>query len=406
MKKWSNSNKDFDIYSLLTEGAEQGKPNKGDIAEGILGAAIYARFIKRDDKDVTSDDIDDVFTELENRGSKEERKRNGKSLLPLRTISSSVKNTTGTGEDNITFKLSLAPVNTKPLLDGTSNEMFPRLYESALKFVNTYLKDYSTLIANDGVSSDIDVIADGVGDQKGTKADLTIVKDGREIDFSISLKAGTVKQFGQVFGASFDKQTILWDAGFDIDISELEEDYNEILSEIDPTDVVKFNDATTDAVASVYEDVASNMKTWLKGDKSKKEFDTLMKIAKAIDFHATRNDPDMVLVQLDKSDFKALRFGGLEKISEALKSIDLDVNYQLGRSKGGSKPKPIVVFYDKNKQELATGSPDAKWGEASVSPEAVLMQIRFKTETKGSKRNYFEKGHVMTDLFNNLKDKS
>ena len=38
--------------------------------------------------------------------------------------------------------------------------------------------------------------------------------DGKPIDIKVSLKAGDVKQFGQVSGIDFEKQIKLWDTTF------------------------------------------------------------------------------------------------------------------------------------------------------------------------------------------------
>jgi hypothetical protein len=56
----------------------------------------------------------------------------------------------------------------------------------------------------------IEVVSDGISDQKGTKVDLYVKINGKPSGINLSLKSGATKQLGQIAGASLDKQREFW----------------------------------------------------------------------------------------------------------------------------------------------------------------------------------------------------
>ena len=76
------------------------------------------------------------------------------------------------------------------------------------------MKKWSKLLYENNRYDKIEVISDGLGGQTTTKVDVYVKVDDQPIDIKVSLKAGDVKQFGQVSGAEFAKQEKLWEETF------------------------------------------------------------------------------------------------------------------------------------------------------------------------------------------------
>ena len=72
---------------------------------------------------------------------------------------------------------------------------------------------------------EIFVNSDGTGDQKGTKADIKLLINGRKAPQQISLKVAGGEQFGQVAGITFDKQIEIW-GRLGVNVKSAEKAYN------------------------------------------------------------------------------------------------------------------------------------------------------------------------------------
>lgn len=324
------------------------KGNKGDIAEGILAAAITARFINKNEN-ITSDQIKNIILSISPQAGVS--KKNYVSLNKNPKI-----------KDTVEFYLSLAESNMKFLLDKNSWKLYDDLFDAAANYANgATVTSWSKLLYENNQENMIEVISDGVGDQKGTKVDVKVKVDGKLTNINISLKADNVKQFGQVGGSGFDKQVTLWKKLAKIDVSSLEDGYTKLLKK---KEVEK-------AVYLVYEHVADKMNAALKNSRTKTTF--LKNLGSGIEDFATSGEENVTLVQLA---------GGQAKIYDFKKVIDSLQNLQLKAKIVDSSGKPKLVLDDK------TG--------------AVLLEVRVKAEGKpdGSTyiRNYIEKGKLLSSL--------
>ena len=104
--------------------------------------------------------------------------------------------------------------------------------ESAVKYANSVnVTKWSKLVYENNRYDKIEVLSDGLGGQRSTKVDVSVkITDDKgklmPVDILVSLKAGDVKQFGQVSGAEFAKQQQdLWGRlfGYNASIKGLEE---------------------------------------------------------------------------------------------------------------------------------------------------------------------------------------
>lgn len=323
--------------------------NKGDIAEGIIGAAITARFINKN-RDITKEDVKKVIKSL------------GSTVSKIKQVVSSSPNKNPKIIDDIKFYLSLADSNMKTLLDSNKWSGFESLFDSSVKYANSKtVIVWSKLLYENDQKNFIEIISDGLGNQSGTKVDVVVKVDGKTTNINLSLKVGDVKQFGQVGGSGFDKQVLLWKQTFNIDVSSLENKYNNLLEQ----------KQTEKAVQLTYTYASNEINKLLSSSKTKKKF--LQNLANGINFHATREEENVTLVQLTASQAKIYQF---DNILEVLSNLNLKSTIK----DSAGKPKMIITD-DSNKS---------------------LIEIRVKAETKpdGSIyiRNYIEKGELLGNL--------
>lgn len=363
------------------------KYNRGDVAEGILGATLAAKFINRPktlkDPNVTvtkamvNSVLDDFFKKA-------------------RLISYEVKDLAAkkgsTVLDTVNFSINLPAAATQFLANRDGRSEVDDLYDSAIMYVEKTWKDDVLEFAMNSQMDEINIISDGVGGQKGTKADIKVTINGKPYKRQISLKVAGGEQFAQVSGDDFSKQQSLWEDILDLDIKKLEKKYNEALEEYDKKklfssrDDVKlkaFKDMIKDAAGFVYEEAASQIQKKI----SAKDANFFTNFSKLVFEGATRGDNSIELVKLEGRAFKQLQFNKdfIKKYSEQLKKSNLKAVFS-------STGDPIVRIY----AETAT-------------KDNLILQIRTKVEaaSKTSKagkfyspymRNYVEAGPLMFKL--------
>jgi hypothetical protein len=343
LKLTASGNATFSIGSL-DKPKEAG--NRGDIAEGILGAAIAARFINKN-KNIDVAKVKAVLRDL------------GPTATKIKQKDFDSENKNPKIVDNVNLYISLAESNMKVLLDSSKWASLDDLFQSAVKYANgDTVIAWSKLLYNNDQKNNIEVISDGLGNQSGTKVDVKVIVDGVTTDIKVSLKAGDVKQFGQVAGSEFEKQLFLWKTLLEIDVSTKEILYTKHLQ----------NKEVNEALYITYSFVAEQINIKLGGSSSKPKL--LRDLGNGIRHFATLNEQDVSLVQLSKNEAIIYTF---DKIHEKLKNLDLKAIIK------DSAGKPKLVIQNK---ELNS-----------------LIEVRVKAEGRpdGSTyiRNYIEKGEVL-----------
>lgn len=324
--------------------------NRGDIAEGILGAAITARFINKN-QSIDKSNVKAVLNGIRTAGTGKVRNKDFES-----------PNADPSVVDNVNFYLGLATVNMNALLDKDQWMGLDDLFNSAVKYANgATVKAWSKLLYENNQLNKVEVISDGISNQQGTKVDIKVVVDGKPTDINISLKAGDVKQFGQIGGIEFEKQITLHKMLFGIDVSHLKDTYQKCLSAKDPKG----------ALYAVYNYVAQEINNRMTQPTKKRAL--LKEMGTGIKQFATLNEANVTLVQLSSSEAKVFNFDGVVDAVAGLK-IKCTIKDSAG------KPK-LLLHNDANKN---------------------LLEIRVKQENKpdGSFyiRNYVEKGALLGDL--------
>jgi len=346
------------------------KFNKGDVSEGILGAAMTARFLSKTKK-ITPDDVVGVVKRL-NRPTQV-----GKTLVSTTKFKSPNKNPKIV--DDLTCVIGLATINMNAFLNKSlyaTDKEIKQIVNAACAYSNgVHVMEWADMFYNNNQYNDIFVSSEGLLNQSGTKVDLKIVADGKQCGVGISLKQGDVKQFGQVGGASFNSM-------------------NEFFSPLG----VKFSSAhqkkLEDAISKkdvpgglrfMYREAQKQIAAIIKStpDKFKNNLSNFM------NFHASRNEPDVALVQLNKSEAAYYDFTNIKKRLVGVK---------------------LGIKYDEGSTQVIAGEkiPKLKIISESERGDNGLLELRVKLEgnridSKGKQvgltiRNYVEKGHLTTKL--------
>ena len=339
------------------------KYNLGDMAEGVVGAAITARFIYKN-RNINSRLVFGVLRALAKSGTTNYPGKKGKQVE--RTFKSANENPKIM--DDVRCFISLAEVNMMALLAKNNETMLKEYVDSAVKYANSNnVKKWAKLVYENNRYDKIEVLSDGLGGQKTTKVDVSvkITNDKGElmpVDILVSLKAGDVKQFGQVSGAEFEKQEELWEQlfGYKTNISSLKNKYDKLM----------FTDKKPDeAVFLVYSTVTKLLARDLRSNPDK----VLQSLSKAINYFATLNEENVTLVQVGGGKAKVYKF---DDIYNAISGREYTAEIKTGAS-----GLPTIII---------------KSGRDS------LIQFRVKQEFKsdGSPyiRNYIEKLSLLGDL--------
>jgi len=325
--------------------------NYGDMGEAILGAAIAARFMYKN-RNITTAQVFGVLYALPP-GAAIPGKRGMQTTKDFKSANENPK-----VMDDVNFYLSLSEVNMTTVQNRTNKKLFEPYAASAVRYANsTNVRKWSKLLYENNRYDKIEVVSDGLGGQRSTKVDVYVKVDGKPVDIKVSLKVGDVKQFGQVSGIEFEKQSKLWETsfGYKTNIAGLEESYNQFITDNKPPQ----------AVSLVYNKVAElfnrDMSTTAKTN-------VMRNFSESIKYFATLNEDNVTLLQLGNDAAKLYSF---DQILDSLTGMNLQAQVTYGRT-----GLPTLVIIDGNTKQ-------------------PLIQYRVKQEFKpdGSPyiRNYIEK---------------
>jgi len=339
------------------------KYNLGDMAEGVVGAAIAARFIYKN-RNITHRNVYGVLRALAKKGPTNYPGKKGKQVEI--TMKSANKNPKIM--DDVRLFVSLAEVNMMALLARGNEALLKEYVDSAVKYANSAnVKKWAQLVYENNRYDKIEVLSDGLGGQRSTKVDVTVKITNNEgkllpVDILVSLKAGDVKQFGQVSGAEFEKQEELWEQlfGYKNKIRPLKTKYDQLMF---------VDKKPEDAVFLVYSTVTKLLVRDLRSNPDK----VLQSLAKAINYFATLNEENVTLVQVGGGKAKVYKF---DDIYNAISGREYKAEIKTGAS-----GLPTILINSGNDS---------------------LIQFRVKQEFKrdGSPyvRNYIEKQKLLGDL--------
>ena len=325
--------------------------NRGDIAEGIMGAALTAKFIKRESGQTVSDspqvnatDVDAVLAKFFRSGGTYKKTVRDVpkpyEFIPSNFPGDKIETTVNIlrelqFSDKVVFKLTL-PQPAMDFLSKQSNRTQVRdIFERAIRYANndpTFIREANRLATN-AKNDKILVDADGVSNQLETKVDIGLYANGRKIGKQISLKTDKGRQFAQVKGfgvAEFDK-LFADNMGIIVDGS-VKKAVNDYIKEFNVTDAFSFRAQTSkDVTGSVWASKLKKAATiYYKGAEKiiKTQIDAIdfrRKLANTIRVGATRGDEDIQLVKFAGAQgaYSERTFG--PEFEDAIENADLSV---------------------------------------------------------------------------------
>ena len=393
--------KSKEIKSLRSPDAPKKYWNTGAVSETFLGLAIFARFIS--ESNITESSIKNAYqlTADEENGFSASGNRNDQD------VSLSALNTT----DSNTFIREYFE-NKEKLVSELPKEIkkIDLLVNSCISYVNTSttIKD-ALQRADNGDGDEILIVTDGVSDQKGTKADLKLTIGGSER--LLSLKANTVKQFGQLTGTTPEVITNFF--------SQFIPDVNIITNPNWPDssktaknklkkenkDIYELFDEIFDYVGEAYEQANIQLNQKLKdSDDAESVIDQLYNgILKNVQGDS-ENQILVILNSSQKNQWKELRFGS--ELREALSSFKLESSFEPNQ-----KNHVLRIVGSPIDSIAATAmnteiDPDIEKDDVSnlltknktASPE-LLIQLRSYVQSAGPVlRNIVEMGPLLKSL--------
>jgi hypothetical protein len=358
------------------------KYNLGDVSEGIMASAIGARFINKNRR-ISINDLENVIKEMK-------KNRNGNSSIKIfKSENARHPKMSKILYDDVKVSINLASANMDMLFTDDANEksILRSLMSPCISYANsTEINTAALMMYRNGKKDYIDIIADGVSDQKGTKIDIKLIINGM-VDIpiegnlrqsklnltQISLKK-EVNQFAQVGGWSLETIDKFWGKILNSNPSNnsvFVSLYENMASQSGTTEEVA---ATT--MRSVYDWANSQLQSKIKNKSWVSHF------VNTLDNFATYGEQNVALVEISKSGYHRYNF---KKLSTYLTGnnppLTLQTSYQTGAT-----GLPTVIIYGVSKTE-----------------NYPLVQFRFKMERGiGGKpkaiRNYVEKKEGLVSL--------
>jgi hypothetical protein len=336
-------------------------PNKGDTAEALLGAAMFAKMQKRNGSEIGNVTVDDMWNIFDN-------------LKPVSDNDYMVTSKDlGGATDKIWFRLKIKGFVRTALNNPDLRKKLTAWAMSPVNYVNSKEgTDYAEEFYKNGEPDEIGIISDGLSEQTARKSDVfTVVRDPESGDIQkellpISLKAGA-EQFAQHSGSSWGAMNDMFNK-LGIDISGLQKEYER----------QQLVGHKTQAAFKVYSAVANIINNSITDDKSEARF--IQSVSKAIRSWATSDNDSVRVVSFgSKGAFEVLRFDRLEK---AMKGVQLRAQVVAGEN-------PKLLVWDTNSNN-------------------VLIQIRTYLQYKDNtsyQRNIVEKGPLLSLVANAIENK-
>ena len=331
------------------------KANMGDVAEGVFAAALAARFFDRTSSQINADSVYNILSQLSVQTIP------GKKSV-LANYQSTPPNMDGS-KDILKLSTVLGSANMNFLTNSVNRESLREFVNASLNYANrASVKSWVKIIYENNKQDTIEILGDGVSNQKSTKVDVRVKitdSDGNllPVNIDVSVKAGDVKQFGQVVG---------------LDIAKIQQFFSDIFGvNIDSISQKQFNKKVNNkkpgsALSIIYQNISSKLNNPLSQQ-------TIQTMGQGILKYATLNEEGVELVQLTKGEADIFRFNN---ITEELKKF----NYYATLVTSKSLPE-IKITSNSN----------------------TLISIRAKKETdsgtgKVTYRNYIEKGPFLGTL--------
>jgi hypothetical protein len=332
-------------------------PNKGDAAEGLLGASLFAKLLNRQNGSIgpiTTADVWNVFDNLD----------------PVSGTDYMVRSKDiGGATDTVWFRLKVKNTVKMALENPKMRKSITNWMLSPVNYVNSPEGTaYAEEFYKNGTPDEIGVISDGLSEQSDKKTDVvTAVRDPvtntikREI-MPISLKAGH-DQFAQHSGSKWKAMESMF--------SVLGIQLPDMTGWADEYEGYQKQNQQIEAAGKVYEKATKLLNAQFTTPESEAAF--IQTLAKALRYWATSDDDQVYVVSFgSRGKYDVLQFSQ-DSLVPAMKDLQLRARYIPGDN-------PKIEIYDQ------------KSGN-------VLFNIRtyLQTKEKGKyQRNVIEKGPLLS----------
>ena len=347
--------------------------NKGNVAELIFAAAIFARFTTRT-KRVMEDDIKKIIFDRRVKANP----GNMIEMAPNKGIKI---------KDKVELKWGMSGNNHRAVLNpdlwpvwSLADNSGDNIVAASCNYANSAnVTSWSNLVYENGSYNEITILAEGEDDQKETKVDVRVTitdQDGNPepVNINVSLKKGNVGQFGQFGGVTYEVQKEVWGSSFGIEPPLEKAKYESyFITKDHKTD-------TAIAFQEMYKAVIPVVKKMFDDPKNNKKM--VQTFANFLRQQVTLGEKNVTLVSL-KKDF-AVEYT-LDNVEAMLENLDFDFVYgEQDATRKGDENLPKIDINCKLKGELEV---------------KTLLTIRAKRGEGTYYRNIFEKKALFTDLF-------
>ena len=280
------------LGDLLKDQIKSGpKFNKGNVSEGILAAAIAARFTKKLG-DVKPEHVHQILAKTKIDGKYITGHYKGANWPQYK------------GEDDhVELSINLPVLDKQCLMNPKiiKGLVFKDLVKSSCFYANARdVTAHAKEVYENNKTDHILVDSDGVGNMTESKIDLAVKFNGEKTKLNISLKAGTVKQFGQVGGAT---------------VEAINKTFAPMNIQLDKGDETKFNKALSEnnvglAMKEAYEAIQNKIDMQLHSGDGSKFFGN---VGSFVRYHATYDEEGVELLALDRGEATLLEFGSTQQ---------------------------------------------------------------------------------------------
>jgi len=380
------------ITKANVKGNNRKKYNLGNVAEGVIAFAMTARFLSKN-RVVTHADVWAVLNAVK----KKQRGTSSKELFkspnaPHPKMKKPI-------DDDVEVTVNLALPNMEMLYSDAEEdrEILQNLMDPCISYANSYeIATAAKIMYENGVKDYIEIIADGIGDETGTKVDVKLLINGmKNITIPGNMeKGGTtlrltqislkkdVNQFAQVGGWTLDKMQNFWGRILGEDITT-----NSAVQQIYEKDTA-IKGGTADNVAAVMRDMYKWGNSRLQSKLNDKRW--LENFVDTLDHMATYREENVQLIEIKMKagEYERYNFQKLKVALVGRPDLDVPPNLVLRStySEGGSGlPTVKISGTNKNNNKLHE-----------------LIQFRHKMEAgTGAKpkaiRNYVEKQNGLAE---------
>jgi hypothetical protein len=412
--------------------------NFGNVAEGILAAAMAQRFVEGD-QDVAADEVYDTINDLEKRGSKSGNTKRTRYEMEweierspgvigcppepgrAKAVPDVLRLIIGLDQKDLDAlflgaKKKLSDVPSKP---GKMSDQaqFDGLVNASVAHSNAEMPSFAKTWECNEVRDEIWVIADGIGDQSGTKTDVVVKYKAEDGDMKfvpdssfgkISLKAGSAQmgQAGSLFSATGDTDgdgiKELMSRIFSVNLKNPSSvGYDKTYKKFAEAEVM--DQAARDQLGKMLEKVYSQAYTQIAriftDGTPEQDTEWLLNLGRGIQYAAALEEDGVYVVDLDRAKglFSQINF---DDIQEVFKKTGADMQvvydgYYSSTSGGTTKWPNIQVFYCPPGSECNEKSP----GQQIVKTRAKV-EDRFNKKKKKLKRlaHFIEMGTGLKSL--------